>query len=289
MDCISQLKQIGMALHNFEGTYKRLPPLFAGGATRAGKRVAVWSEKFDKVNGAPHVLLLPYIEQDRLYGLMSADGVIFVPSHPAAPKQANQHAVMTYICPFEPGHREGIQLGSSLGGTSYAANGQLFGSADSATGLPLENSPWDSALSIARIKDGSSNTIAFAHVYTRCGAAEGTATSPASGAVWGYYNGGLAPAGTQGPPIFMNAVISGAANVGPRITAHFQVAPVPFTRDAAGGQGCDPALPVGAHHGGNMMVLLADGSVRTVSPSVSPFTWWLACSPDDGQGLPADW
>ncbi len=48
--CSNNLKQIGLALHNYVGTAERLPPnrLFIGGAT--------W-----------HVLILPMMEQDNIY------------------------------------------------------------------------------------------------------------------------------------------------------------------------------------------------------------------------------
>src|SRR5262249_32734429 len=50
LSCANNLKQIGLALHNYEGTFQKLPPsrLFEGGAT--------WL-----------VMVLPFIEQDNLY------------------------------------------------------------------------------------------------------------------------------------------------------------------------------------------------------------------------------
>jgi prepilin-type processing-associated H-X9-DG protein len=44
-----------------------------------------------------------------------------------------------------------------------------------------------------------------------------------------------------------------------------------------------------AIHGGGLVVALADGSVRSVSPSVSATTWIRLQTPQDGQPLGNDW
>src|ERR1700756_4193108 len=63
--CTNNLKQIGLAFHNFHSTFKRLPPLY-GGARGEVKN----SVKFPHVWGSTQVFLLPYIEQDNLYRIM---------------------------------------------------------------------------------------------------------------------------------------------------------------------------------------------------------------------------
>jgi prepilin-type N-terminal cleavage/methylation domain-containing protein len=60
----------------------------------------------------------------------------------------------------------------------------------------------------------------------------------------------------------------------------FQIAPPQGSAIDSLPQGCSSAA---------MMAGLADGSVRTVSSGVSPYTWYLACSPNDGQPMPSDW
>ena len=57
MQCSNNLKQIGLALHNYESAYKVLP--FGKGASYLGAPVyARWSQ---------HAMILPYLEQSALY------------------------------------------------------------------------------------------------------------------------------------------------------------------------------------------------------------------------------
>jgi type II secretory pathway pseudopilin PulG len=54
MQCVNNLKQIALALHNYESTYKALPPIYTVDA--AGKPLHSW-----------RTLILPYLEQQPLY------------------------------------------------------------------------------------------------------------------------------------------------------------------------------------------------------------------------------
>jgi hypothetical protein len=76
-------------------------------------------------------------------------------------------------------------------------------------------------------------------------------------------------------------VARGAANaIGPG--SKFQVQPTPFLGN------CDPTRAATAHPGG-IVVGLADGSVRTLSPSLSGATWWAAVTPSGGEVTGSDW
>ena len=66
-------------------------------------------------------------------------------------------------------------------------------------------------------------------------------------------------------------------NAGPEI---FQVAPA--VKD------CNPALPQTPHRSG-MLAAMADGSVRTIAPSVSASTFWGAVTPAGREILGNDW
>ena len=51
---------------------------------------------------------------------------------------------------------------------------------------------------------------------------------------------------------------------------------------------CDHRIPQTPHRGG-MLVAMADGSVRTVAPTVSEQTFWAAVTPAAGDVLGGDW
>jgi prepilin-type processing-associated H-X9-DG protein len=54
------------------------------------------------------------------------------------------------------------------------------------------------------------------------------------------------------------------------------------------GATCDFTL-ASTGHSGTIQVGMGDGSVRGVSKSVSPTTWWFAFTPAGGEVLPSDW
>ena len=84
--------------------------------------------------------------------------------------------------------------------------------------------------------------------------------------------------GTQGYTCFYNW--GGPGSVGP--ASKFQIAPDPYQDN------CDPQRAASPHT--NVMnVALGDGSVRGLSASLSPQTWWFAVTPTGGEQLGSDW
>jgi len=147
----------------------------------------------------------------------------------------------------------------------------------------------------SRVADGRSNTVMLAERYARCG-------DSASRGEWGVANSLHATI-----PVLVN--IKGSAQIA-RMTPRpvtfadrrvddilpvydpssrtslpstpgltFQVAPRP---DA-----CDPRVVQAATRSG-LVVAMMDGSVRTISPSVSPAVYWSSLTPDQGEVVSLD-
>src|SRR5436190_4103412 len=84
MKCSNNLKQIGLALHNYEGIYSRFPAngVYPVNATAADSYSAL-------------ARLLPYIEQANLYQLVDLNAAANVQNAVTAQR------IATYLCPSE--------------------------------------------------------------------------------------------------------------------------------------------------------------------------------------------
>ncbi len=253
--CINNLKQIGLAVQNFESTFKRLPPLYGGsnGETvqNSLKNANVW--------GSTHVFLIPYIESDPLYRTMS-NGAEPPQYDPAAfGDPANTHVWSYYVCPADPSMNDGMIIGGKYGGASYAANAQVFAPLMSEDANRFQNgvdgamfpasrvSAFDRGQPSGKIRDGVSNTIFFTHSYALCG-------STSTGTIWGY------GAGINQPPSPINTFqpwsrASYLEQTYMTTGVVFQNQPNPYLTKCVV---TDPATP----HAGVMMVLMGDGASK---------------------------
>ncbi len=296
----NNLRQIGLAVANFDSQKKRMPPLIG---------LPLLNDSRYSVSGPIHVFLLPYIEQDALY--------VKVPSGPTAglvepgsQVPSAQQFLRTYISPLDSTHTSGmVTIGNAqYGATSYAANAFLF-----ANNPAYPNQAWPSAppptytssrqldrgMSISEIKDGASNTVMFVEKYSVCATLP---SGPAGGAVWGMPSIGTAvvpgaftfnssatpPSYTPNAnalylPIYFTNLNSSVA-----ITAANPNPPAGIQTKPKIGL-CDPYSAQAGTYAG-LLVLVADGSVRTVDESRGNTGVWVsALRPDDGNALPGDW
>jgi len=261
MSCSNKLKQVGLAVHNYESASGRLP-------------MANWrASNGVNANGGMNILvaLLPYLEQDNAYKLVtqyqgSGYSVWDTPGF-SSPSGSLRSVVMPpYLCPSDSTLSNGFASNqvNAWGGSSYAGNFQVFGLGSA--GSKFGGTDWGPKYNIANIPDGSSNTVGFTERLSVCGSTGNLWSWP--GGDWGPYQWGVT---------FANSPWGGNWAYPPIIR------PIPANSGA-----CDPYRP-SAMHSTTAQVLMMDGSGRSVTGSVSQSTWQLAIVADDGQVLPANW
>lgn len=141
---INNLKMIGLALHSFFDTHRRLPPARDGLAP--GQTVAT-----------VHVYLLPYLEQQALYQAYLKSGG----------KEGGDVVVKVLLAANDPTVGKNDQ-----GATSFAANLRVFSTKGYKTAFDADL-PMLAAIEPGKnsllFPDGTSNTIWYATKYASCG------------------------------------------------------------------------------------------------------------------------
>jgi len=247
MSCSNNLKQIGLAIHNYASANQdRVPPGFkyeGGGANNVG-----WDQF--------HGFILNYIEQDNVYKKAVGSGAVWNNGVHATP-------IKTYLCPSDSSHNNGLGPNTGWAVTSYSINVNMFGS--SVTQDP-QTGQWQmqSKYTIGNIPDGSSNTIG---VLERYGYYPAYGWSP----LWAHPYGHNSPWGwPQWSPAYGPWWGSG---VGPNYgLPQWGIKP----------NQAHPYYPNSGHPTSNM-TLRMDGSVAGISAGLSQANWNNLINPDDGQ------
>jgi prepilin-type N-terminal cleavage/methylation domain-containing protein len=262
--CMNNMKQLGLALHNCNDTFGRLPPALGPfpGTFGHSNTLQFW--------------LLPFIEQDNVYkSAYDPSTNTYYPELLPKGFEAASQVIKPYLCPSDPSVSAGGQtaIGQPTGtlpsgrlpaATSYAANAEVFATNFNASFLPASGK--GQARIPATFQDGTSNTIVFAEKYGYC--AVGNANN--TGSLW-YRNNSWTS--TWGP--YFNARLAGPGDAP-------QFKPTPYSTN------CDYRRPSSGHTGG-IVVSLGDGSSRLVAQGINPTTWWWACTPSGGEVLGSGW
>lgn len=250
--CKNNLKQLGLALHNYHDTAKMFPPLevqdaaFLAGGTNWGGYAGNWN-----------TLLLPYIDQAPMYNTINFGAGYSVGNNVNAFKQK----YAAFLCPSNPiqdqiwgGNAHIVHYYAVSGGTSAPANppgggglerinwaggGSNGSGPDSLKGIFYHSSN----TSLAAITDGSSNTVMIAEAL-------------------GY------------EPTNLQAITSVKDGRGMKFSAvtctQYQINTIVRW------------LAPGSFHTGGTQVLMADGAVRFVSQNINAPTWQALGGRGDG-------
>lgn len=279
--CANNLKQLGLAALQFHDQHRHLPP-----------GIGYYPTASNGVFGTSFFHLLPYLEEGNLFD-RSLGSVPFPP--PAGPTTVHypgnnsvyRETAPVFLCPSDPSVEPGGVVtvdGTVWGASCYASNALASAEYDLTTDPPTSN-PQGKIRIPNDFADGTSRTILHAEKYARCTITDMAPPFRDGGNAWAFCMSAVFP--WQPPPMdfpgkallpgfAIPALASrGAPNaIGPK--SIFQVDPDPFLGN------CDPTRASTAQARG-IVVGLADGSVRNLSPSMSGDTWWAAVTPAGGE------
>lgn len=286
IQCGNNIKQLGLAVHNYQSTFGGWLPV-----SYISDQWATWG-----------TLLLPYVEQENLFKQWDLQKRFYV-----QPVSARGKNVSMYMCPSRRGSSAGLSTGGDsrtaapafaqtpggvsdyaacLGTGTYDYNGAMVRSG--ATSTPTVLAPgaetfatappwadpnaillsWLPGRKLIDLKDGTSSTILFGEKHIQISRTLGSEGSVFNGDYQSFFGRCGGYSGTLDPATG-------------RYTTEYNIASNP-----------DDAFNVsfrfGSWHSGVCNFVMADGSVKSINSSLSVVTFAMLCQPGDG-GLPGDY
>jgi prepilin-type N-terminal cleavage/methylation domain-containing protein/prepilin-type processing-associated H-X9-DG protein len=319
--CTNNLKQIGIALHNYHSANDCFPPGAINTSTSAGASTGTGCF-------SAHARMLGYLEQAAMYNAANFNLTLFTAGNDNYACFVNSTIstarINTFLCPSSPDINWPLKffpaaLTANAPGCSYFASAGstlnfASGTAAAANGPPNGVFQFGGApVSIRDIVDGTGSTAAFGEWKIGDGNT-GTLTIPSDAA---YAGAGNFPAGattnpnTMTPQALLTWMASCYANLSATATGNFSwvgedwafgfpsscmgnllMPPNPRYSNcivqAAGGLPNPTAMGLASYHPGGADILMCDGSVRFMKDSVNMLTLWALGSRNQGEVISAD-
>lgn len=239
--CKNNLKQLGIAMHNYHETYGSLP-------------VGTWSCCW----GTWQVGIFPFMEQKALSDIYVNSGGTGGVRYSNSPNTTNvtNKRITTLTCPSDlpnspfsslTNHNYAVNFGNTGYGQQTTLNGVRFG------GAPFANRK---SFKFSALVDGLSNTLLMAEVR------QGQGRDLRGFTWWGdaaEFTTYLAPNSTLGDSIYSAYYCNSADPFNPPCQVSTTSQPTMFASRSL--------------HPGGVQVLLGDGSVRFVSENINLATW----------------
>ena len=279
--CTNNLKQIGLALHNYEGTHGRLP------SARTGSPM-LWSAQAQ---------MLPFLEGSSLANALNFSLPELPPTAAQPLGSANVTGVATivstYLCPSDP---RTAPFQPTMAPNNYVANagsGQTNGGSIRAidfTGIP-DGLFYDlSSVRYAEITDGLSNTAAFSETLKGSGV-DSNGPNP-SDPVLQY---GQGPGGNAITDAFCQSLTAWFGTRGQEwargslsfATSNHAMTPNNRAPDCLS-QFAIGRLAARSRHPGGVNTLMADGRVQFVKDTVALATWRAIATRSGGEVVSGD-
>jgi prepilin-type N-terminal cleavage/methylation domain-containing protein/prepilin-type processing-associated H-X9-DG protein len=263
--CQNNLKQLGLAMHNYHSALNNFPP-------GSGPVIAGGSSGY---NVLAHIL--PYVEQDNLYRSFN----FMLSSGNAANVNSRNAVVSMFLCPSDP---VAVIPAGQGGGNNYRWNAGVsivnsYPSTQNASMPPNNGAFWGNTVyRTADISDGLSNTAAFSE-HIKGDFSDGIASPEADTLQPGTYpatpDEALAQCNAIDPT---NLAFQGNSDVGGDWTSGGHSTGRYYHALPAGNRGCmfPPqriATTANSKHANLVNVALCDGSVRVVPYSMSLTAW----------------
>lgn len=267
--CKNNLKQIGLALHNYHDTYNQFPPAMC--LTLSGADFGQWG---------PQARLLPYMDQANLQNLINFS----LPYNTQL--TVVKMRVPAYMCPSEPNDRGSVVDGIDQYPINYGANFGTWMVFNPVTGQPGNGAfgP-NSRIGTRDFIDGTSQSLAFSEVKTfQAIVKEGgapTAVAPSSPAVVGSWTGNFeADNGhtewVEGRVHQNGFTTTFVPNTRVSHTESGQTYDIDYTSVEEGDSTTEAtyaAITSRSYHTGIVQSLLVDGSVRSISENIDINVW----------------
>lgn len=290
MKCGSSLRQIGIALHNYEGTFNILPMGSANITNGLGN------------NASTHAFILPYLEQGNAAALFDFNQDINASTSNQA---ARQQKLAIFACSSHPPSPLFIaaapQCPMGCGTTNYVQS--LGNDANYAN----NNGPFGRRYGarFSEITDGLSNTAFFTEILLgpSNSATSTTATVPA-GSPDDFKvatNLAFATFDAPGSQVYASACDTRSMSAwtyrgkqyyrGTVVTVYYShtLTPNDKRRDCIRGTGLDQGhLAARSYHPAGVNVAMGDGSTRFVTNNVNAATWRAVGSKGDGDIIAGD-
>ena len=298
--CINNLKQIGLGMHNYHSAVGSFPMANSVAYSSVGTQTnwGTWSGQ---------AMMLPYMEQNAIYNACNFSWTSWYGTGASINATAFNTVIASFLCPSD----------GEAGSTKSGNINSYYGS------LGITTDPWNAnstgifahfvAYGVADVTDGTSNTVCFAEALTASSLSNkmkfrGGVTPPggSSGTNISAYNvtagvltdlqtctttflAGSNPAGnnkgwrwgTGSPGIaFFNTIV----------TPNNNNYPWSGCRYGCGGCGNDYGQYINttSNHSGGVNVAMTDGSVRFIKNSIAQNIWWAIGTRNGGETVSAD-
>jgi prepilin-type N-terminal cleavage/methylation domain-containing protein/prepilin-type processing-associated H-X9-DG protein len=298
VQCTNQLKQIGLAIHQYMTDNDVLPP--TGGVDLLG--ITTGTGKV-KQNSSIHLRLTNYLEQRAVYDAYNFQlGDVVNGNSVAANTTVMSTSISGYFCPSDanPGSTQNLDIGytARVGCVNYAVNGGTnrvySGGVVNGMSWWLGGNPYfGSRIGFSTIRDGTSNTAAFSEwikgkdgaistgpnlVYKIAQLSYGgpqqdvTACQAASTPLWDFKGAywTLQDTGRGGPYY------------------HIMTPNEPSCNTSADYGVIDSFISASSFHSGGANVLLMDGSVRFIKNDINLSIWSALGTRSGGEVVSAD-